>query len=151
MRHLTTGRQTVAVTDTIPCSPFLETDGVIYFPRLCDKIRRMAAGTLATDYHANLGSGMDLWTCQFLGVEYEDLKAFVLNGKTDEETLSWARENGIERPPYEAAWWRSYMLHRGSRDDLAERLATRKQESGFAHRDDIRSFMDYIDADEGRL
>ena len=43
------------------------------------------------------------------------------------------------------------MSTRGFRDDLAERLAQRKEESGFGHRDDILTFMDYIDADEGRM
>ena len=56
-----------------PRSPRDEVDGIVYFPRLCDKVRLHAAGTLSPDYHANLGSGMDLWTCQFLGVNYAPL------------------------------------------------------------------------------
>jgi hypothetical protein len=43
------------------------------------------------------------------------------------------------------------MKTRGFRDDLAERLAQRKAESGFQDRADIVTFMDYIDADEGRI
>ena len=135
---------------TAPCSPKLELEGVIYFPRLCDKIRLMQAGELHEEYHANLGRGMDLWTCQFLGVEYESLAALVRAGASNEETLDWARENGVSRPEHECHWWRSYMLTRGFRDDLAERLVVRKAESGLSDRDDIQTFMDYIDADEGR-
>ena len=52
---------------------------------------------------------------------------------------------------FEFAWWNAYMRTRGFRDDLSERLATRIQESGFGEKDGILSFMDYIDADEGRL
>jgi gluconokinase len=133
-----------------PCSPKLETDGLIYFPRLCDKIRLKESGELPQDYHANLGIGMDLWTCQFLGVEYDELSRQIATGASDEEALEWAREHGIQRTDAESAWWRSYMLNRGFRDDLAERLAQRKVESGLSERDDIQSFMDYIDADEGR-
>ena len=135
---------------TFPCSPRLEINGLIYLPRLCDKIRLHMKGELAEDYHANLGGGMDLWTCQFLGVDYEALADQVRKGASDEEVHTWAMENGIERSPFEGQWWHSYMVNRGFRDDLAERLASRKQESGMSDREDIQSFMDYIDADEGR-
>jgi len=135
----------------IPRSPRDELDGLIYFPRLCDKVRRMAAGTLREDFHANLGRGMDLWTCQFLGVDYDQLAERVRDGASDEDALGWAREHGCRRPDHEIAWWTAYMSTRGFRDDLAERLAQRKEESGFGHRDDILTFMDYIDADEGRM
>lgn len=134
-----------------PCSPKLEIDGLIYFPRLCDKIRLQAAGKLGEDYHANLGGGMDLWICQFLGVDYSKLADLIKNGASDTEALTWARNNGLQRPDYELAWWNAYMRTRGFRDDLSERLASRIQESGFGDRDDILTFMDYIDADEGRL
>lgn len=133
-----------------PCSPKLEIDGVIYFPRLCDKIRLHAAGELHPDYHANLGSGMDLWTCQFLGVEYPALAEVVRQGASDADALAWARAHGVTRPAHEAAWWRAYMTTRGFRDELSIRLSQRKVESGFADRFDIQTFMDYIDADERR-
>ena len=134
-----------------PCSPRSEIDGLIYFPRLCDKIRLHQNRELGEDYHANLGGGMDLWICQFLGVDYNALTDLVRSGASDEETLEWARESGIKRPEHEFAWWSAYMKTRGFRDDLSERLKTRLEESGFGGRDDIQTFMDYIDADEGRF
>lgn len=140
-----------SMSSRYPCSPRLETDGVIYFPRLCDKIRLMRDGGLPEDYHANLGQGMDLWTCQFLGVGYDDLAEVVRQGADDSEALAWARENGRVREEHEFAWWSAYMRTRGFRDDLSERLASRIEESGFGGRTDILSFMDYIDADESRL
>ena len=134
-----------------PRSPRDEIDGIVYFPRLCDKVRLHAAGILSPEYHANLGSGMDLWTCQFLGVDYAPLADFIRTGKSDAEALAWSREHGTPRTVAELAWWSAYMKTRGFRDDLAERLALRKAESGFADRADIVTFMDYIDADEGRM
>lgn len=133
-----------------PCSPYDEIDGLIYFPRMCDKIRLHQRGELPQDYHANLGSGMDLWTCQFLGIDYEGLAEQVRAGADDEMALVWARRHGVARPEHEFAWWSAYMRTRGFRDDLAERLDQRKKESGFEDRGDIQTFMDYIDADEGR-
>jgi hypothetical protein len=134
-----------------PCSPQSEIDGLIYFPRLCDKIRLHQNGELGEDYHANLGGGMDLWICQFLGVDYDALADLVRSGASDQGALEWARESGIKRPEFELAWWSAYMKTRGFRDDLSERLKTRLEESEFGERDEIRTFMDYIDADEGRF
>lgn len=138
-------------TYEVPRSPRDEVDGVIYFPRLCHKVRLHVAGKLDPQYHANLGAGMDLWTCQFLGVDYPALADLIRDGLTDAEALAWARENGTARSAQEFTWWSAFMRTRGFRDDLAERLAQRKAESGFQGRADIVTFMDYIDADEGRM
>ncbi len=137
-------------TAVFACSALNETDGLPYFPRLCDKIRLMEAGNLHPDLQGNLGVGMDLWTCQFLGVEYADLKAQIIAGASDEEAMAWAKENGITRPEFEKEWFISYLKNRGFRDDMSARLAERKKESAHTDRDDIHSFMDYIEIDEGR-
>jgi hypothetical protein len=134
-----------------PRSPRDEIDGVLYFPRLCDKVRLHATGQLAPQYHANLGSGMDLWTCHFLGVDYAELAEQIRSGLSDAEALQWARQHGVPRSDLELAWWSAFMRTRGFRDDLAEKLVQRKAESGFQDRADIQTFPDYIDADEGRM
>lgn len=134
----------------MPCSARDELDGIVYLPRLCDKIRKHHAGILHPEFHANLGLGMDLWTCQFLGVDYNDLKSKIIDGATDEDVLTWARENGVTRPDYEKSWFLAYMKNRGFRDDLSKRLAERKKEDPDTDRNDILSFMDYIEVDEGR-
>jgi hypothetical protein len=41
-----------------------------------------------------LGDGFDGRTCRYLSVRYEDVKARVLAGKTDEEVLDWCLANG---------------------------------------------------------
>jgi hypothetical protein len=45
------------------------------------------------------------------------------------------------------------MLNRPPPDDAAmqERLKMRKANAGMAHRDDIKTFVDFIDADERRI
>ena len=134
----------------VPRSARDELEGLIYFPRLCDKVRKMHAGTLHHDFHANLGKAMDLWTCQFLGVDYNDLKAQIIAGATDENALTWARDHGVTRPEFELAWFNSYVRNLGFRDFMSERLAERKKEDPRTDRDDIITFLDYIDVDEGR-
>lgn len=142
---------TVSDTYETPRSPRDEIEGIPYFPRLCHKIRLHAAGKLHPQYQGNLGAASDLWTCQFLGVDYADLAEQVRAGMSDGEVLAWARQNGTTRPDCEIAWWHSYIRTRGFRDELAERLVQRKAESGFSDRADIQTFFDYIDADEGRM
>jgi len=110
----------------------------------------MEAGTLHPDFHANLGLAMDQWTCQFLGVEYEDLKAQILAGASDEDALAWARENGLTRPDFERDWFHSYLRNFGFRDHMSQRLAERKKEAPHTDRNDILTFLDYIEVDEGR-
>ena len=128
----------------------MELDGLPYFPRMCDKIRLHAEGTLHSDLHANLGRAMDLWTCQFLGVDYEGLKQQVLAGADDAKTLEWARENGVSRTDPERDWWIAFMTTVGFRDHITGKLQERKRESGLEDRDDIVTMFDYIDADESR-
>lgn len=134
----------------IPCSPLDEINELPYFRRLADKVRLHDAGDLHEDYHANLGKGMDLWMCQFLGVDYEDLAHEIREGSSDEEALLWSSENGVERADYEQSWWTAYLLKRGYDDNLSEHLAQRIEESGFQDRGDIETFIDYIEVDEGR-
>lgn len=134
-----------------PASPRDEIAGMVYFVRLCDKIRMFADGVLDSDFHANLGKGMDLWTCQFLHVDYEALREFVLSGVSDQEALEWCWQNGNHSDENELAWWNSYMRNRGFRDDLSDKLKFRKEESQWHDRDGIQSFFDYLDADDGRL
>jgi hypothetical protein len=43
------------------------------------------------------------------------------------------------------------MRNRGFRDDFTEKLVFRKKEAGWEDREDIQSFFDYLDADDGRF
>lgn len=134
-----------------PKSPREEVAGIPYLARMCDKIRLQANGDLHSDYLANLGRGFDQWTCQYLRVEYVDLVEKVHSGLTDKEVLEWAVSVGGARTPSECDWWLSYMRNRGYRDDLSETLTMRKSENGIEDRNDITSFYELIDADEGRI
>ncbi len=133
-----------------PRSAYDELDGIIYLPRMLDKMRLMHAGTLHPDLHANLGLAMDLWTCQFLGVDYHELKTQVLAGASDEDALVWARKHGVTRADFELTWFTSHIKKFGFKDQMSGRLQERLRESGFEDRSDIQTFMDYIEVDEGR-
>jgi len=81
---------------TYPKSPKEMTRGMMYFPRMLDKIRQYARGELHEDYHKNLGTPrtLDGACCNFLRVNYDDLRERVLQGGTDEEILEWCFNTG---------------------------------------------------------
>ena len=131
-------------------SPREEVDGLVYFGRMVDKIRLEQAGKLPADYHENLGKGFDGACCDFLGVSYEQLRERVKQGGSDVKLLEWCQREGKQRNAGERAIWNAYLSKRGWRDDLSERLLFRKHEAGWQEREEIQTFFDYLDADEGR-
>jgi hypothetical protein len=131
-------------------SPFVQVGGLYYFARMLDKIRQHAAGKLPLDYHSNLGGGFDGMCMRFLWIEYPALVEHVKQGGTDEEILEWVFNQGRKPGPEEIQIWNEFMRKRGWNDEASERLVLRKRESGFPERDDIQTFFDYIDLDEGR-
>jgi len=114
---------------TTPRSPRDEVQGVVYLARLCNKVRLHAKGELHPDYQPNLGIAMDLWTCQFFHVAYQDLVEQLLTQQlTDEDLFEWLCSNHYRPSTEEIDWWNSYMRNRGFRDDFAELLQTRKEQ-----------------------
>ncbi len=131
-------------------SPREEVQGLVYFGRMLDKLRLEQAGKLPKDYHENMGKGFDASCCEFLGVKYERLRERVREGGSDEQLLAWCEKQGKTRDAADRMIWNAYLSKRGWRDDLAERLVFRKKEAGWERRDEIQTFFDYLDADEGR-
>jgi hypothetical protein len=135
---------------TYPTSPKEMTCGMMYFPRMLDKIRLHARDQLSEDYHANLGGGMDKRCTGFLRIGYPQLRERVLAGGTDEEILGWCFENGRRLNDGDFLIWNHFVLKLGWNDQMTSRLAEMKQEHGIANRSDIETVADLIDLDEGR-
>lgn len=125
-------------------------EGLVYFGRMVDKIRLAKAGKLPSDYRENLGQGFDKACCDFLGVSYEALQERVHEGGADAEILEWCGQRGKTRDAGERGIWSAYLEKRGWRDEISDRLVFRKKEAGWEGRNEIQTFFDYIDADEGR-
>ena len=68
----------------------------------------------------------------------------------DEELLDWALNAGRHPDEEEMEVWNEFMRKRGWKDAGSATLAQRKAAGGFAERDDIETFFQFIDADEGR-
>jgi len=135
-----------------PRSPRETMDGWHYLPRYIDKIRLHLAGKLHADYQENFGDGFDGMWLKAAGVAHEQFIAVVKNSVTDGEVCDWVRKNVKRTAVEKTAHWQE-VLSRTPADNAkaVARLKLRKEQSGLAHRDDITTFVDYIDADEKRI
>jgi len=135
-----------------PRSPRETMDGWMYLPRYIDKIRLHLAGKLHADYQENFGKGFDGMWLKYAGVTHEQMIEVVKKSITDGEVCDWVRKN-VKKSPAEKAAHRNDILSRPKAGDAeaAARLEMRKEQAGMANRDDIRSFVDFIDADEKRI
>ncbi len=134
-----------------PRSPRETMAGWIYLPRYIDKVRLHLADRLHPDYQPNFGKGFDGMWLNAAGVTHEQMIEVVQNSITDGEVCDWVRQN-VEASPAAKVAHREAMLNRPAPDDTAgqERVRQRKAESGLAGRDDVKTFVDLIDADEKR-
>ena len=128
--------------------------GWIYLPRLLDKIRLAEAGKLHADYQPNyLYKGFDAKWLETAGLNAEDFVAVVKGTITDGEMADWVREN-VEVDEATRDLFNDAVGNYGadeSNKELRELLAQRKEEASMGDRDDVQCFVDFIDADEGRL
>jgi hypothetical protein len=135
-----------------PRSPRETMAGWHYLPRYIDKIRLHLAGRLHSDYTENFGKGFDGVWLKAAGLTHDQFVAVVKNSLTDGQVCDWVRQNVKRSEAEKAAHWETVRTRPPADDATAcARLKMRKQESGLAHRDDIQTFVDYIDADEKRL
>lgn len=133
-----------------PVSAYVQVGGMYFFARTLDKIRLHARGELHPDHHPFLGKAYDARVCGFLRVEYEALKARVLQGGTDEEIFAWCQQQGRALNELDLTVWNGFASKLGWRDDRTASLEKNKAGSGLAERKDLLTFFDYYEVDEGR-
>ena len=117
---------------TYPKSPKEMTKGMMYFPRMLDKIRLHLRGELHKDYQENFGAlkAADGACCNFLRVHHRDLIERVKQGGTDEEIQEWCFENGRRLNEGDLFVWNGFASKLGWRDSVTPRLEQRKKEAG---------------------
>ena len=135
-----------------PCSDYRETKGLIYFARMLDKIRLNAQGRLAPGYFLGVEDPtfFDARCTRFLGVDYDELAARTLQGGSDEEILAWCFSRGKTPGPEEIEIWNAFISKRGWRDGGSADLQAAKKRLGWEERDNIQTWVDLHDAEEGR-
>ncbi len=128
--------------------------GWIYLPRLIDKIRLNIAGKLHEDYLPNfLHRGFDAKWFETAGVDPDEFTALVAASDTDGQVADWVCNNVIVSAETRETFNADVGNYGADEADaeLRARLAQRKEDVGMGDRNDIQCFVDFIDADEGRL
>lgn len=135
-----------------PRSPRETMCGWMHLPRYVDKIRLHLAGRLHPNYQENLGKGFDALWLKHAGLAHEQFVAVVKDTMVDGQVADWVLKN-VKKSDAEKRAHAEALLNYPKPDDAAmqARLQMRKEQSGMAHRDEIKCFVDYIDADEKRL
>ena len=138
---------------TYPKSPKETVGGLMYFPRMLDKMRLHACGKLAPDYHENFGRhrAADGMMCNFLRVTHSAVCERVREGGTDEEILEWCYNTGRRLNDGDIMVWNGFLSKLGWNDFATPFLEHSKQKENIVHRTDIQTIPDLIDLDEGRL
>ena len=134
-----------------PRSAHDATLGLIYFARMIDKMRLVREGKLPADYLPMIGEGFDGRVCRFLQVNYADVRDRAAQGGTDEEILEWCFQTGRKPDAEQVEIWNTFMSKRGWRDAASDGLVQQRQEAGLGHREDLVTFFDLMDVEEGRL
>jgi hypothetical protein len=135
-----------------PRSPRETMCGWMHLPRFIDKVRLHLAGKLHADYQGNLCKGFDGLWLETAGVDAQQFIEVVRQSITDGQVCDWVRLN-VQKPDSVKAAHRDRMLNYPKPGDaeMEARLKMRKEQAGLGHREDIRSFVDFIDADEKRI
>ena len=135
-----------------PRSPRETMCGWMHLPRYIDKIRLHLAGKLHPDYQPNLGKGFDEKWLKAAGLAHERFMEVVGGTITDGQVADWVLKN-VKKSDADKRAHAESMLNYPRPDDaeMQARLRMRKEQAGLAHRDDLKTFVDFIDADEKRI
>jgi Domain of unknown function (DUF5069) len=135
-----------------PSSAHQETNGIVHFARMLDKIRLNAGGDLPPGYFLGTADPtfFDARLVKFLGVDYEKIVRRTLEGGSNGEILEWCFQNGRKPSNEEILVWNQFLLKRGWRDESSGSLQSDKEKMGFGARSDIQTWVDLQDVDEGQ-
>ncbi len=123
--------------------------GLLHLPRFLAKIRKHLAGELPMSYQRNFTKGFDGFLCLHLGVDPQDIINIV--GESSDEKEVERRLAEVIPSDLRANEWNRKLVQMGMRDMAKDKLQEVKADMGADDRDDLLSFADVIELDEGRL
>ena len=133
-----------------PRSPYDRLGGYVHLPRLIDKARLHRKGLL--DGYNYKTVGFDKHLLAFLKLSGDAFEDTANRLEDDAAILDWVAKNGTSHTPEEIEHWNETMISR--RPDTAAKKARFLhflKEAGGEGRDDVRTYFDLIEFDEGRL
>ena len=134
------------LTTRFPRSPRATLAGLVMLARTTDKARAHNAGTPGP-YH--YGCGMDRHVLAFLGTDPESYATTVATLGDDLAIESWAKSKLTDKSGSDIATFNAEFAEDGPEAGSdSERFY--KSEQQRLHRDDIKSWFELLDVDEGR-
>lgn len=123
--------------------------GLLHLPRFIAKIRKHLAGELPKTYQRNFTKGFDGFLCLHLGVDPKAVIEAVQQSASEQELSQ--RLKTLFPADLRVAKWNRELVQKGLSPMGQEAIAAAKTKMGIANRDDLLTFADMIDFDEGRI
>jgi hypothetical protein len=140
---------TGAILRDLP-SPYQAHDtGLLHLPRFIAKIRKHLAGELPPSYQRNFTKGFDGFLCLHLGIDPQEIVTAVKESDGDEHLEQLLKE--IFPQELHAHVWNRKLVQMGMSQMGRQKLAEVKQVMDISDREDLISFADLIEYDEGRI
>ena len=133
----------------VPRSPYEKLGGYVHLPRLIDKAKLHRQGLL--DGYNYKTIGFDKHLLAFLKLDPDEFEEAANRLETDEAILTWIDERAAKHSPEAIDEWNQAMISRYPDSAVKRaRFLHVLKESGGDGRDDIRTYFDLIEFDEGR-
>ncbi len=132
-----------------PRSPYERLGGYVHLPRLIDKARLHQQGLLDGYNYKTVGFDKHLLT--FLKIDPDAFERIATELDDDAAVLAWIGKSGVGHTPEEIEEWNQAMITR--HPDTAVKKARFNhflKEAGGEGRNDIGTYFDLIEFDEGR-
>jgi hypothetical protein len=131
------------LTKEAPRSPHTVMGGMAIIARTIDKCRASIAGTIG-EYHFDCP--LDNTLFGFMSIKGDDFKAYVAEGHSDDEIVSWVRAKGAKSEADIAAWTKKVK---------ADNYADKPDKKGWLEGENLRlgldkdgTLFDFLDADD---
>jgi hypothetical protein len=128
-------------------SPYDSAMGLVFLPRLIDKMR--AGGTAALDGYNYKTVGMDAELIEFLGVGADAMEAAVKSATSDAEVFDWISAHARTWTRQEAVALNHAILDDGQRSDDERAQFEARRLQRYPDRP-LQYYVDLIEADAGR-
>ena len=133
-----------------PRSPYEKLGGYVHLPRLIDKARLHRRGLLNGYNYKTVG--FDKHLLAFLKLNGDAFEDVANSFDDDGAILHWVEKNGARHSPESIEQWNEAMISRHPDTAVKKaRFLHFLKEAGGEGRNDIRTYFDLIEFDEGRL
>ena len=130
-------------------SPYDRLGGYVHLPRLIDKARLHRQGLLNGYNYKTVG--FDKHLLAFLKLDPEAFEEAANRLEDDPAILEWVLQNGVTHSPEAVDEWNQAMIARyPDTPEKRARFTHFLNEAGGEGRQDVRTYFDLIEFDEGR-